>query len=237
MFDLVLRAYTKKFRAIPSCISRETDDLASNSLLILIAAVMIANFSTVSASAQTSLKSITDQLDANTEEFNEVDKILASPDRNRRIAGMELLLASKNPVFIKRAKETGLLSSDAELQEAALKAIFEAGGPFRLIVDLGDGDDDKTRGKQWATSAATLDAEGTTATYSFRVDPFDPKENCWKFHGYPTCAIYLTGTAISLQDWSTGTGILKLGTDGALGGSFLVRGAKIGLKAKIPLID
>lgn len=206
-------------------------------ITLAVAISFLQNLVIVPSSAETSLKEILDHLDAKTEEYNQVDQILASADRNKRIAAMELLLNSKNPVFIKRAKETGLFSSDAELQEAALKAIFESAGPFRLVLDLGDSDEEKTRGKSWAKNGGSLSDDGRTATFSFRTDPFDSKENCWKFHGYPTCAIYLTATTISLQDWTTGSGTLKLGTDGTLSGSFLVKGANTALPAKIPLID
>lgn len=199
-------------------------------------AVAILLIAVVPSHPQTTLKEIEEGLPEMTGELDRVDKILSDPNRNRRVAAMQAFLKSGNPVFVSRAKEVGLFSSDAEMREAALRAVFDAGGPFRLVLELNPAQEDKDTGRQWAVRNGDLSADGATGAYSFGTLPFDKTERCWKFQHYANCALHLSGTTISL-DWSSGRGGLKLGTDGAMVGSFLPTGATTATPARIPLIE
>jgi len=190
------------------------------------------------ALAQTSLDDITSQLESQKSELDEVDALLADPDKNRRIAAMELLLKSGNPVFVSRAKEVGLFSSDPEMQAAALKAIFDAGGPFRLVVDY-SGVADKDSGiKEWLSRRGNWDDTAKTGVFLFTTQPYDPEKKCWRFPDDWSCAIALSGLTVSLPDWSRAEGIFELSSDGTLSGNFrTTSGNGVSLPAKIELTE
>lgn len=173
------------------------------------------------ASAQSSLADIKAKLDGHSSELAEVDAMLADPDKNRRIAAMELLLQSGNPVFIQRAKEAGLFSSDIEMQMAALKAIFDGGGPFTLMMDLTKAKEEQTAARAWlSTHGGTWDETGTIGTVTFATGDFDPKRKCWILREGRSCAITLSAITVSLAGWHDGSGTLKLNAEGALRGTF-----------------
>ncbi|MBH0239519.1 hypothetical protein [Methylobrevis albus] len=174
----------------------------------------------VPAAAQQTLDEIKKQLSSQKSELDEVDALLAQEDKNLRIAAMELLLKSGNPSFVQRAKETGLFSSDPELQRAAVAAIFEAGGPFRLVADLTTAPEEKTKAKAWLSyvrGALTVDEK--VGTYVFQTGPYDKSKQCWPFKEGRNCAFTLAGAAISLAEWRGVTGELTLSSDGVLAGA------------------
>lgn len=206
----------------------------------LFASIVAAALLATPAAAQTSLADIKAKLAGKTSELAEVDAMLAAPDKNARIAAMELLLASGNPVFVQRAKEVGLFSSDLEMQAAALKAIFDGGGPFRLLIDITTGKEDQTGIRGWlGNGRGTWDAEGKIGLYTFATQPYDEEAKCWKFLRSSDCAIVLSGTTISLADWSYASGNATLNSEGVLEGAFRVTNSSsyIPMPARIPLAD
>lgn len=190
------------------------------------------------ASTQTSLKDIVAGVDARSSELEQVDALLRDPDRNRRIAAMELLLKSGNPVFVARAREVGLFSADPELQRAALGAIFDAGGPFKLVVDLTKSPDDKNRIKAWFGSRLSWDVDSGKGIYLFTTKPFDETMKCWSFGDSPNCAFTIVGKSISIDGWPEGTGTFELGGDGNLAGYIrYTNGNNVPVPAVIPLVE
>ncbi|BCH15557.1 hypothetical protein [Mesorhizobium sp. L-2-11] len=190
------------------------------------------------AFSQDSLSDIKEKLAGKTSELEEVDQLLAHADKNHRIAAMELLLRSGNPIFVKRAKETGLFSSDPEMQQAALNAVFDSGGPFRLVLDLSGKDDEEHLVKAWSNQLI-WNPETSLAEFVFRTAPFDAKAQCWKFPENNTCAIYLSGTTASIRDWYNASGSFQLGGDGRLSGTFRNTGSpkSVPVPAYIPLAE
>lgn len=203
--------------------------------LLFTAATMLVS-AVPCARSQASLDEIEAALANRTTELDRVDKLLADQDRNRRVAAMEALLQSGNPVFVGRAKEVGLFSSDRELREAALKSVFDAGGPFRLLLSLAGRDEEKSHAMRWSTRFASVSDDGKTSSYSFGTSPYDEKAKCWKFQDNGNCAFYLSGLSVSLV-WPSGRGDLTLDADGALTGSFIVDGGTLASPARIPLTD
>ena len=63
----------------------------------IIGAIAVWAVMAIGAQAQLSLDDIEAALDGAAGELQRVDEILAHPDANRRLAGMELLLNSGNP--------------------------------------------------------------------------------------------------------------------------------------------
>lgn len=158
-------------------------------------------------------------VDAKTDELQQVDALLRDPDRNRRIAAMELLLKSGNPTFVARAREVGLFSTDPELQRAALGAIFDAGGPFKLVIDLGKSTDEKNGIKSWMGGALAWDDVSGKGIHVFRTSPYDPKKQCWlNADNLQYCSLNIVGRTITLTLWQQGIGTFELGGDGSLTG-------------------
>lgn len=203
-------------------------------VLIAIAALFVTG--SAPSFAQSSLADIEKKLSEKTSELDRVDELLSSENRNKRIAAMELLILSGNPVFANRAKEIGLFSADPEMRSKALQAVFNSGGPFRLVLEL-NGDLESNRMGQWLSQRGSWDSEAKFGNYTFTVDPFDKKKNCWRFKGYSSCAIYLTGDTISLQDWSSASGSLTLGREGRLEGTFQYKPNGKSIRASIDLME
>lgn len=191
------------------------------------------------AGAQMSLSDIKAKLGEKTSELEEVDALLANPDRNQRLAAMELLLQSGNPTFIKRAKEIGLFSSDPEMQVSALRAIFEGGGPFKIEFTLTDDENARNGIIRWLDWAkGNWQTDGKLGSWTFQTDKYDAKDRCWKFKGNKNCALILSGNTVLLQDWTYGSGSLQLDSEGSLLGSFRhTNGSYPPVPARIPLAE
>lgn len=204
----------------------------------LVIAGLLAALFALPGFAQTTLDEITAQLDSQTSELEQVDALLADPDPNRRIAAMELLLESGNPVFVSRATEAGLFSSDTEMQAAALAAIFDAGGPFKLVIDMTAGSEDETGIKRWIGPNGSWDEAETEATYIFRTDPYAPEGQCWPVAGEDRCSIRMSGRTVSINDWRNTAGTFELNASGVLVGSMrYTNGTYNAAPATIPLIE
>lgn len=193
----------------------------------------------VGARAETKLDDIISAVNAGQSELDKVDALLADPNRNKRIAAMTLLLKSGNPSFVARAKEIGLTSADTEMQAAALGAIFDAGGPFKMIFDLSKSDDEKNRVKSWLGGDGIWDEGGQRALYVFKSNPYDPKKKCWS----PTvaasdCVFTIVGRTIAFGPWSYGVGSFELSGEGKLVGTFrYTNGDNVPVAVEIPLME
>lgn len=191
------------------------------------------------AHAQSSLADIMSELDARTSELEQVDALLGSPDPNRRFAAMELLMKSGNPAFVQRATEVGIFSSDEELKRSALRAVFDAGGPFRILINYAGSTDDQNGIKQWLGSDGSWDDSSRIGTYVFRTQPFDEREQCWLFVNSRACAFRIVGSVVSIDGWNRATGTLELDAAGKLVGSFryTLNNAYVTVPATIPIVE
>lgn len=193
------------------------------------------------ASAQQSLAEIQAAVAATSSELDQVDAMLADVDPNRRLAALQLLIASGNPVYMKRAKEVGLLSSDPEMQRVALAATFDQGGPFRLELDLSNaGEAEGVLRDRIADYNGNVDETRKLGQVTFSTGPYDPAMKCWPFPGDDNCAIIPSGAAYSLNGWRYGAGSLQLQPDGTLLGSFSVNrsgSSRLSAPARVPLAE
>ena len=190
------------------------------------------------ALAQSSLSDITAQLDARASEMAQVEALLADADAGRRLAAMELLIKSGNPVYAKRATEVGIFSSDVELQRAALRAVFDAGGPFRILINYGGSTDEQNGVKSWIGGEGSWDDTTKRATYIFRTQPFDEKRQCWPFAESSNCAFRMVGSTVSIDEWSYAVGSFQLDTTGQLVGDFRYSaGNHLPVPATIPIVE
>ena len=192
------------------------------------------------AMAQTSLADIQAAVAASSSELDQVDAMLADTDPNRRLAALKLLIASGEPLFVKRAKEVGLLSSDPEMQKVAVAATLDQGGPFRLEIDLSQLEEGSSMHKLIQDYDGSIDETAKLGRVTFSTLPYDADRKCWPAADGKVCAIIPTGAAYSLDEWQYGSGSLELQPDGALTGTFnFNRGGfeRVGAPARIPLAE
>lgn len=193
-----------------------------------------------SVMAQTSLAEIQAAVAATTSELEQVDAMLADADPNRRLAALQLLIGSGHPVYMKRAKEVGLLSSDPEMQRVAIAATFDQGGPFRLELDLSQLSGETSLHDLIEDYGGSIDDSIKLGRVTFSTLPYDHEKKCWPSANSDRCLIIPTGAAYSLDGWEYGSGSLQLQPDGTMLGSFnFVRGGytRVGAPARIPLAE
>ncbi|MDO8863131.1 HEAT repeat domain-containing protein [Haliea sp. E1-2-M8] len=193
---------------------------------------------TMGVHAQVSLDDIEASIGGRVGELERVEQMLSHPEPNRRIAAMELLLKSGDPEFARKAREFGLFSDDHQLRQAAVRAIFDAGGAFRLETDAPSDDSTKVVSVVQSFGGA-VDSEGKGSIPFILSGEFDSKEVCWLRAAARTkqCALRPTGDSIHLADWNYTTGEFKLDDEGSLRGFLLYRGSGQPVGARIPLLD
>jgi hypothetical protein len=183
------------------------------------------------------LDQITAAINGQQSELEKLDALLRDPDRNRRIAAITMLLKSGNPLYVQRAREAGLASSDVEMQAAALGAIMDSGGPFKLVVDISGTEDDQDGIKSWMGSEGNWDDAIGKAIFVFRLGEFDKKNGCWKRPGINACGVTIVGSNIIFQ-WPPATASFQLSGEGSLEGLLRnTNGDNKPVPAKIPLIE
>lgn len=171
------------------------------------------------------------------EDLERFEQVLNGGDVERSLRVMHFMLASGEPRLVRRASEFGLLSAEPLLRQEALKAIFDAGGPFRIEIDLTSVDNDQTDMRSYINwLAGGYSADGSTGYYHFSTTPFDAEARCWRFSVGDNCALILSNTSVSLRGWSYGAGNLDLNEDGVLEGTLRYRN-RIPAPARIVLIE
>ncbi|WP_181701600.1 hypothetical protein [Chthonobacter albigriseus] len=146
--------------------------------------------------------------------------MLRDPDANTRITAMSAMISSGNPVLVRRARQAGLTSSDPDMRATALKAVFDAGGPFRVVLDLSKADEKTTRVREWLSGVGeTASADGQSASFLLSADAYDPDAKCWKAPNSSYCAIVLAGETITLPTLRRAVASLTLGDDGVFRGT------------------
>ena len=185
-------------------------------------AALLCMASATPAWAQKSIDDIEAALGGAVGELQRVDEILASPDANRRLAGMELLLGSGNPTFVRRAKEVGLFSSDPYLRSAALKAVLDGGGAMTFELDTsGLADDIRSYWVRKLSGEGAIAPDGSRITLTFNLGEFDAKNNCYLVLNGKNCMLVLEGenVAITWAFYRYMQGLVRLSEAGELVGT------------------
>jgi len=201
-------------------------------------AVLLLVGASLSPATAATLADIKAQVEAASGELAEVDALLADPDPNKRLAAIQMLLASDNGTWVKRAKEVGLFSDDAEMQRAVVTAILETGGPFRADITLGD--EKRTGIRQWIKNHdGNVDEANNVAHVVIKLNAYSAEDKCWPFGPYGNnCAFIPAGETYSLDDWDDANGTVRLDADGALAGLLTTRnGQGDSVAIRIPLAE
>ena len=206
----------------------------------LIAIFACAALSASAAAAQSVLDGIEAKIEGRADELRRAEELLSNPDPNIRVAAMEAMIASGDPVFLRKAKEVGLFSDDPQLREAAIKATLDAGGAFRAEFAIPD-DKEVTAIHDWLrTFRGSWSEDGSTGYFSFVVGDFSEEKSCWLWHDSPNCIFRLAGGEVATVDWAfniNGAAVMRLDDSGALTGAFLVNGRGKPVSIRIPLLD
>jgi len=206
--------------------------------ILLAAAAFYLGFLGAGAQAQLSLEDIEAQLSAGASELDRVDQLLALENANQRIAAMTLLLQSDNPLFVRRARQVGLLSSDPDMQLAAVKAVLDAGGPMRFEIDFsGLSGDDLKRWTAMVSDNGTVSVDGKLGTLVFDVERFDAEDKCYATRNSSYCFAQIAGAKVSfpMGFWSQVQAVAALGPDGALAGEISYDGRIAPFR--VPLVE
>ena len=167
--------------------------------------------------SQTPFKEFEEQDKEAASETEKFRAVLNGEDPERALRAMQFMLESGDPILVWPAREFGLLSSNGSVQNAALNAIFDHGGPFRLVVDLTNLDESKIRmGYYIGRIGGSVSADKKSASFIFYVDK---AKDCWVFKNADNCAFVLQGSSVSLAKWFEGTGELSLNDEGKLKGA------------------
>jgi hypothetical protein len=208
---------------------------------LILAVYIFALLGVQSAAAQKTLAEIQSAVSVAASELEAVDALLNDPDQNKRLAAMQMLVQSGNPTYIKRAKEVGLFSSDAEMRRAAIGAVLDQGGPFRLELDLSQAGDAAKDVRWWIYNhRGSVDDSLMVGQVTFSPMPYSADTKCWASSDKRQCFLIPTGAAYSLDGWHDGSGSLKLMPDGALLGTFSVNisgRSNKSVPARIPLAE
>jgi hypothetical protein len=210
-----------------------------NPLTLLVLAALLAA-AAAPAVAQTTLSDIQKKIDSTASDLAQVDAMLADPDANRRLAAIQMLLASGNAAWADRARQVGLFSPDPELQRAVIASIFDAGTPLRVDFDLSQADEKTTLIRRWLyDSHGSVDEAAKVGQITIRLEKFDPEKKCWKFAGDRDCAFMPTGSRYTFNTWRYMTGSVALSSDGALTGVATVtyNAGLGGVPVRIPLSE
>lgn len=185
--------------------------------------------------AQSPLDAIESAVGGRAGELDRVEQLLSNPDANRRVAAMELLLASGDPAFIRKAAEFGLFSADPQLRRLAVRGILGAGGAFRIETDAAvEGSTDLR--DLIAFFGGSLGSDGKASIDFVLKGEFDAARSCW-LSPQGKCTLVEAGSSIHLGEWQYTTGAFALDDQGRLAGTLLWRSNGKPIPARIPLID
>lgn len=200
----------------------------------LLALVFLAS-SASHVAAQSTLDEIEASIGGRATELERVETLLSDPDPKRRIAAMEAVLKTGDPAFVRRAKEVGLFAADPQLRQIAVKAIFDAGGAFRIDTDAPSKDSTKIHDLV-IFHGGNVSADGGGTIQFVLTGDFNVENRCWTNRN-GNCSIRQTGETVHLVDWSYGSGSFQLDESGVLQGTMLYRGSGKPIGARIPLFE
>lgn len=185
-----------------------------------------------------SLDSILQSGAAGADDLRRIEKGISSADPDTRIATLDAIIASGEPSYIAKAMEVALLSDDPRLREAALRARFQAGGNYRVEVDLTGPPTETTDAAGWLRrNSGSISTEGTSGLMNVPVGEWYEAGHCWRHLIWNSCAFSLAGEQVFFSSRDYAEGQLRLDESGALVGSLLVGGKGTPVPIRILLVQ
>lgn len=187
------------------------------------------------ARAQSVLDEIEASIGGRAADLERVETLLSDPDPKRRIAAMEAILKTGDPAFVRKAKEVGLFSADPQLRQIAVKAIFDAGGAFRIDIDAPSKGSTDTNGLLNRFGGG-ISPDGSGSIQFVLTGDYNVENRCWTGRR-GGCSIRQTGDVVHLADWDYTTGNFRLDDSGVLQGAVLYDSRGTAVVARIPLFE
>lgn len=189
-------------------------------------------------SAKPSLDAILQGGAAGANDLRKIEESLSSPDPDTRIATLNAIVASGEPSYIAKAMEVSLLSDDPRLREVALRAMFEAGGDYRVEVDLSGPSKEMTAAAEWLRrNGGTISTDGAAGLMNVPLGAYYEPGHCWRHLTWNSCALSLAGEQVFFSSRGYAEGQLRLDETGTLVGSLLVSGKGTPVPISIPLVQ
>lgn len=171
------------------------------------------------AAAQSSMtiEEFTAKVNEGAARIAQFQQVLQNPDARVQYEAVKLMLASKDPALVRIAKEHALFSTNPVLRNAAIGAIFDAGGVIRLQLTATD--EKSADVMRWARvwEGAT---SGNTGNVMFSIGK--KSDDCWLRGDSSNCMLWVSGTTVkfyvSFNSPGKGQAALQLGADGVLRG-------------------
>ena len=174
-------------------------------------------------------------VDARTADLDRFAAVLSDPDPNRRIAAIEFMIASDDPVLKRLAKRTGLFSPDSAVRATTLKAIFDSLPTleFRIGPPKELTDDFRT---SFERVGDTIAKDGT-GFLLHKIDKYDKKVEC--YFAERQCFSRLSGETVSFnlinyagrRRWAG----FQLNREGVLAGEAIL--GKQTVEVRVPLVE
>jgi hypothetical protein len=140
------------------------------------------------------LDAAADATDTAMEEFR---KRLNDPDPDRALAVLHLLISEGDADQRRLAVRHGLQSTDRAIRATTLRAIFDSEPTLRVVVDPVDEEPTTWFANEVHRLSGVVDADGN-GSITFKVNGYDPEEDCWTFTRNETCLLRLRADAVSL---------------------------------------
>jgi hypothetical protein len=188
-------------------------------------------------SGKPSLDAILESGAAGAGDLRKIGDSLSSADPDVRIATLNAIVDSGDPSYIAKAMEIALTSDDPRLREAALRGKFNAGGTYRLEIDMSAAAKDPTDAAGWLRGVGgSISTDGTSGFFAFALDEFQDRQQCWPYRNSNACALSLAGEQVFYVA-SNANAQLRLDETGTLVGSLLIRGEGSPVPVRIPLVQ
>jgi hypothetical protein len=175
------------------------------------------------------------QINARVEAVNPYQELLADPDPERSMAAMDIMIESGDPILVDMAIEFGLLASNPDVREAALRGLLATGPMLTVSFDGSVTEDTDLRHYLIGDWQGAADASQVIHA-TWRVGPFNPETGCYEFHGHSgQCYLRIAPGGVSLSG-SGVSGQLSNDGSGQLVGSSSVRNVSEPIPTRIILL-
>jgi hypothetical protein len=174
------------------------------------------------ASAQVTLDEIDTAAEAKDAEMTAFRERLNSPDPDRALVALELLITKGDSAQRRMAVRFGLQSTDRAIRATTLRAILDSEPTLLARFDPVSEEVNGYYGQNISNAGGVIDAEGN-GSVTFKVNGFDPENDCWTSGRNRGCVVRIRSDAVSL--WFGGSwGSYDLDSSGQLVGEQSVGG-------------